>query len=79
MAVLCFCGEKEKIPLVLFEKFGKAFVCGKREIGPVIQPGVTQFFIIQFKPHGPYQVQGGAGNGAGAGNVPGILGDFGFY
>ena len=72
-------GEKEKAALVFFEKFGKAFIGGKREIGPVVQPGVAQLFVFQLKAHGPHQVQGRAGDGAGAGDVPRVLGDFRLY
>lgn len=71
--------RKRKSCLGFFEKFGKAFIGGKREIGPVVQPGVAQLFVFQLKAHGPHQVQGRAGDGAGAGDVPRVLGDFRLY
>ena len=79
VAALGLGGEKEKAALVFFEKFGKAFIGGKREIGPVVQPGVAQLFVFQLKAHGPHQVQGRAGDGAGAGDIPRVLGDFRLY
>ena len=78
ITVLCLCGEKEKIPLVFLEKLGEAIVCGKCQIGPIIQAGMTKFFIFQFKAHGAHKVEGSAGNGAGTGNVSRVLRDFWF-
>ncbi len=46
------------------------------EIAPVIQSGMAELFIIGPKPHGAHQMKGGAGHGAGAGDVSGVLGNF---
>ena len=46
---------------------------------PVIQARVAQFLVVGGEAHGPHQVQRRPGDGAGAGDVPRVLGDLRLY
>ena len=77
--VLGFGGEKVEVPLVFFKKIRTGYRMWKasdRASSPGRRGGGA---CPPAGSHGPHQVQGRAGNGAGAGDVSRILRDFRFY
>ena len=76
IGVLCLCGKIVKLSArVLLKKIVERGILGDVEQIPVIQPGTFELFVVDLKAHRFDQVQTGAGSGAGAGDVAGILGN----
>ena len=65
--------------VVAGKKVRKAVVVGNVQIVPVVQPGVLEFFVVDGKTHGAYQMQTAGGASTGARHVAGVLGDAGLY
>ena len=64
---------------VFFEEFLEIFVIGDIEKMPVIEPRTLELPVVDRKAERPDEMEPRAGCGAGARDVAGILGDFGFY
>ena len=68
-------GEVEEGAAVFLKKVGKGSVIGDIQQVPVVQPRPFQLAVVNGEAHGADEVEPGAGDGAGAGDVAGVLGD----
>ena len=82
VTMLSLRGKEEKISgrwCGMFRlKIVQTIVKGDLQILPVVQSGMSKFFVIQLEAHGPDEMKGSSDHGAGSSDVSGVLGDFRF-
>lgn len=75
VSVLCLCSEEIALPGAFSEKVLKALVVAYIEVMPVIKPRAFEMLVRRFKAHRLYDMQPGAGNRAGTGDISRVLRD----
>ena len=71
-------GKIKKRALVPGKKVLQTVVIGNVQKMPVIQSGPADSLLRDVEPQGAHQVEPAAGGGAGAGDIPAVLGDLRF-